>query len=82
MSVARFGGFLIGGILLATGLAIVASDMDPLVLCFKQCDIPKALGALLGPNILRALIGGFFFVLAALFLLPKFGAKGRIGKPE
>ncbi|MDP4300944.1 hypothetical protein [Leptothrix discophora] len=70
MKVDKFGAGLIGAILLLVGLAVLFTDLDPLVLCFKQCDIPRALAGLLGPGLLKILTGGFFVVLAALFLVP------------
>jgi hypothetical protein len=82
MNVARAGGWIIGAILLATGLAILASDIDLLVLCFKQCDLPKALSSLLGPNLLRILVGAFFVSLAALFIWPAVTNKGRGAKHQ
>lgn len=70
MKVDKFGAGLIGAVLLAIGLAVLFTDLDPLVLCFKQCDIPRALAGLLGPDLLKILTGGFFLALAALFLVP------------
>jgi len=82
MNVVRLGGWFLGAIMLATGLAVLASDIDPLVLCFKQCDLPRAVRSLIGPGLLRVVVGIFFLVLAALFLLPLAGATNRRSKPE
>lgn len=70
MKIDKFGAGLIGAVLLVVGLAILFTDLDPLVLCFKQCEIPRALAGLLGPGLLKILAGGFFLVLATLFLVP------------
>jgi hypothetical protein len=70
MKIDTFGAGLIGIVLLLVGLAILLTDLDPLVLCFKQCDFPRALASLLGPGLLKILTGGFFVALAALFLVP------------
>lgn len=70
MKVDRLGAWLIGTVLLAVGLAVLVSDLDPLALCSKQCDLPRALAGLLGPGLLKVLIGGFFVGLGALFLVP------------
>jgi len=82
MNVARVGGWIIGAIMLATGLAILASDIDPLVLCFKQCDLPKALSSLFGPHLLRVVVGAFFVSLGALFIWPTATNKSRGRKQE
>ena len=60
MSATGIGGLLIGGVMLLTGVGVIASGIDPLELCFKQCDIPKALVALLGPSGVRFIVGAFF----------------------
>lgn len=70
MKIDKFGAGLIGTLLLVVGLTILFTDLDPLMLCFKQCDIPRALASLLGPGLLKILAGSFFVVLAALFLAP------------
>lgn len=58
MKIDRFGAGLIGTVLLGVGLSVLLTDLDPLALCFKRCDIPKALAGLLGPGVLKILIGG------------------------
>lgn len=70
MKVDTFGAGLIGIVLLLTGLAILLTDLDPLLLCFKRCDFPRAVVSLLGPALLKILTGGFFVAVAALFLVP------------
>lgn len=70
MKIDRFGAGLIGTVLLGVGLSALLTDLDPLALCFKRCDIPKALVGLLGPGVLKILIGGGFVGLAVLFLAP------------
>lgn len=78
MRVDRFGAGLIGAVLLLVGVALLLSDLDPLALCFKQCDIPKALVLLLGPTLFKLLVAGFFVVLSLLFLVPLInGGKNR-----
>jgi len=75
VSIAGFGGLLIGCVLLVTGVGVIASGIDPLELCFKRCDIPKALVAMLGHSVVRVMLGAFFLALAALFLWPLFRTK-------
>ena len=70
MSVTGIGGLLVGGVMLVTGVGVIVSGLDPLELCFKQCDIPKALVAFFGPSVVRFTVGAFFLILAALFLWP------------
>jgi hypothetical protein len=70
MRIETFGGWLIGGVLFAVGLAVLVSDIDPAVLCFKQCDIPKAIGAMFGSAVLRNITGLVFVLLGLLFLVP------------
>jgi hypothetical protein len=80
MRVETFGGWLIGAVLLAVGLAVLVSDIDPAVMCFKQCDIPKTIGALFGSAVLRGLTGGIFVLLGLLFLVPLVRSIGGKGK--
>jgi hypothetical protein len=80
MTVDKFGAGLLGAVLLVVGLALLFGDLDPLVLCFKQCHFPKALASLLGPGLLKLLTGGFFVVLAALFLVPLVRGASRRSK--
>jgi hypothetical protein len=70
MKIDRLGAWLVGSVLLGVGFATLITDLDPLALCFKQCDLPKALASLLGPKLLKILIGGFFVAMGALFLMP------------
>jgi hypothetical protein len=70
MRIETFGGWLIGSVLLAVGLAVLASDIDPALLCFKRCDIPKAIGFLFGSGFLRNLTGLIFVLLGLVFLVP------------
>lgn len=80
MRIETFGGWLIGGVLLAFGLAVLASDIDPALLCFKRCDIPKAIEFLFGSAFLRNLTGLIFVLLGLVFLVPlirKVGSKGQ-----
>ena len=77
MKIDRVGGWLIGTVMLIVGLAVLASGIDPLVLCFKQCELPKAFIALLGPSTVRVTLGFFFLALAALFMLPLVSAARR-----
>jgi hypothetical protein len=70
MRIETFGAWVIGGVLLAVGLAVPFSNIDPALLCFKQCNVPKALSALFGSELLRVAIGLFFSVLGLLFIAP------------
>ena len=80
MRVETFGGWVIGAVLLAVGFAVLFSDIDPVVLCFKQCDIPKAIGALFGSVVLRSLTGRILVLLGLLFLVPLIRSAGGKGK--
>lgn len=75
MRIESFGGWLIGTVLLAVGIMVLASDIDPLVLCFKQCGTPKALEALFGSAALRVVTGVFFAALGLLFIVPLLGKR-------
>ncbi|MEI2676906.1 MAG: hypothetical protein V9G29_03065 [Burkholderiaceae bacterium] len=78
MRIETLGGWLIGAVLLATGLAVLTSDIDPAVLCFKQCEFPKAVQALFGFAFLRGATGLFFVSLGLLFIVPLIRkAKGK-----
>lgn len=77
MKVDKLGAWLIGTVLLVVGLAVLVSDIDPLALCTKQCDLPKALAKLLGPSLLKILTGSFFVVLGALFIAPLIRGKSN-----
>ena len=70
MRIETFGAWFIGTVLLVVGLAVLASDIDPAVLCFKQCDIPKAIAALFGSAFLRSITGLVFVALGLVFLVP------------
>jgi hypothetical protein len=70
MKIDTFGAVLIGSVLLGVGLSLLFTDIDPLALCFKRCDIPKAIASLLGQGALKILTGGFFVGVALLFLAP------------
>jgi hypothetical protein len=70
MRIETFGGWFIGSVLLAVGLAVLFSDIDPAVLCFKQCHIPKVIAAVFGSAFLRSITGLGFLLLGLLFLVP------------
>ena len=70
MRIDKFGGWLIGSILFVTGVAVLTSDIDPAVLCFKRCDVPKAIASLFGSSFLRGMTGLGFVALGLLFLVP------------
>jgi hypothetical protein len=70
MKVVNFGAGLIGAILLLTGVALVFTDIDPLLICFKQCNIPRALANFFGVELYKILSGTFYAVLGVLFLAP------------
>ncbi len=80
MRIETFGVWFIGAVLFASGVAVLASDIDPALLCFKQCEVPKAIAALFGSAFLRSITGLTFVLLGLLFLVPlvrKFGSKGQ-----
>lgn len=82
MSFVRFGSLLIGCVLLFWGFGIVASGIDPLDLCFKQCDIPKLFVAIFGPAISRLLAGAVFVIIGVLFVvLPFSSSRGQKEMP-
>jgi hypothetical protein len=70
MRIETFGAWVIGVVLLTIGLAVLFSNIDPALLCFKQCSIPKGLSALFGSELLRVCIGFFFSALGLLFIAP------------
>ena len=80
MRIETFGGWLIGAVLLFVGLAVLVSEIDLAVLCFKQCDMPKVIGALFGSAVLRSITGGIFVLLGLLFLVPLVRSVGGKGK--
>jgi hypothetical protein len=77
MSIDKIGALVIGGVMLFVGVAILVTDIDPLALCLKQCDLPKALATILGPSLLKLLTGGVFIGIAAVFLVPAIRADKR-----
>ncbi len=70
MRFANLGAAIIGGTLMAVGLVALMSDIDPLVLCFKQCDLPKAIGLLFGASSLRLIVGLSYVAIGLFFLAP------------
>ena len=68
MRIVTFGVFFIGGVLLASGLGILLSDIDPSALCFKRCDIRRLIGAVFGENVSRVVTGLMFAAIGAAFL--------------
>ena len=77
MKIVNFGAGLIGVILLFTGLVLIFTDVDPLLICFKQCNIPRALANFFGLGLYKILSGAFYAVLGVLFLAPIFKNKCR-----
>ena len=70
MRILKVGAAIIGSILLAYGVSILMSDVDPLTLCSKQCGTYKALSALLGTDSLRSIIGLLYVAISFFFLAP------------
>ncbi len=70
MKIDRAGGWVVGSVLLVAGMSVLASDIDPALLCFKQCDFPKALALLIGSGPARVLVGATLLVLGLAFLVP------------
>jgi hypothetical protein len=70
MRIETFGGWFIGAVLLASGVAVLVSDIDPALLCFKQCDIPRVVAALFGSTALRSITGFILVALGLVFLVP------------
>jgi hypothetical protein len=50
-------------------VGILASNIDPALLCFKKCDIPRLIAVLFGPSFFRNATGLMFVVLGLLFLV-------------
>ena len=70
MRFANLGAAIIGGTLLSIGLVVLMSNIDPLAFCFKQCDVPRAIGTLLGAGSLRLIVGLFYTTIGLFFLAP------------
>jgi hypothetical protein len=77
MHIVRFGGWLLGGICLSCGLAVLLSGIDPADLCFKRCEIPNLIIHMLGPSVMRTLIGLFFIGLGLAFLAGLLRSRGH-----
>jgi len=77
MKIQVFGALLIGGILFTTGVAVLASNLDPSVLCFRRCDIQRLVIETLGRDVARALTGTSLAGIGALFVLPALRSVGK-----
>ena len=77
MRILKVGAAIIGSILLAYGVSILTSDVDPLTLCSKQCGTYKALSALLGTGSLRSIIGLLYVAISLFFLVPLVTKRGE-----
>ena len=75
MKIVNFGAGLIGLVLLFTGLMLIFTDVDPFLICFKQCNIPRVLANFFGVEVYKILSGSFYAVLGALFFAPFFKKK-------
>jgi hypothetical protein len=72
MKIVNFGVRLIGVTLFFTGLILIFTDVDPLLICFKQCNIPRTLANFFGVEAYKILNGAFYVVIGALFVAPLF----------
>jgi hypothetical protein len=70
MKIHTIGAIFIGGVLFASGIAVLASNIDPSVLCFKQCDIKRFVIATFGRDVARTIAGASLAGVGALFLIP------------
>ena len=68
MKIEIVGAFFIGGVLFTTGIAVLASNIDPAVLCFKRCDITRLVMTTFGKDVARVLAGFALSGTGALFL--------------
>jgi divalent metal cation (Fe/Co/Zn/Cd) transporter len=69
MRIQTAGSLLIGGILFATGIAVLASSIDPAVLCFKRCDLQRLVVITLGKDVARVVSGVALAGVGAAFLV-------------
>jgi hypothetical protein len=77
------GVLLIGVLLLVIGVAVMVTDIDPLLLCFKQCRALEGWRVLVGQTIFRYVTGLGYAGLGILFLLlPRTKSSGDAGKPD
>ena len=77
------GGQLIGVLLLVVGLVVLVTDIDPLLLCFKQCRALEGWRTLVGQTIVRCVAGLCYAGLGAGFLLlPRTKSSGKSGTHE
>jgi hypothetical protein len=71
MRIETVGALFIGGVLFATGMAVLASNIDPAVLCFKRCDIQRLVIITFGKDVARAFSGvNLASVGAAILIMP------------
>ena len=77
MRIETAGAILIGTILFTAGTAILTSDIDPNMLCFKQCNIQRIIAAAFGEGLARAISGLAFSVIGAAFLVGAYRASSR-----
>lgn len=74
---------LIGGLLLMVGLVVMVTDMDPLLLCFKQCRALEGWRVLIGQTIFRWATGlGYAGLGIGFLLLPRPKSTGDAGRHE
>ena len=76
MSLLKVGASVVGMVLLFVGVIVLLTDIDPLVICFKQCGSERALAFLLGPRLFRLLVGSFYIVLSLSVLTSLFIERG------
>lgn len=69
MKIINFGLGLLGVILFLTGLTLIFTDIDPLLICFKQCEIPKVLAYFLGVELFKILNSALHILLGMFFLV-------------
>lgn len=71
MKIDRWGGVVLGLLLLMVGIGILLSDLDPQALCNKRCDLPRLFAAIFGAASLRIVVGALFTLIGLLFLFPR-----------